>query len=290
MPADLSTLRARFARDGVTIDADPQGLAYVAVATPVVAGRLYLQGAHVTHYQPAGATPLLFLSKSSYFHPGKPIRGGVPVVFPWFGPHPSDPTAPAHGWARTSAWDLRDVRRDADGTVAITLSLVRAGFTLTYNVHVGPRLDLQLTVRNESPTPATFEEALHTYLAVGDARRVRVEGLDGRTYLDKMEGSRRKTQAGAITLAGETDRVYVDTPDTVTVHDLAAGRRVVVSKEGSATTVLWNPWVEKSKRMVDFGDDEWPSMLCVETANAAGNAVTLRPGGQHTLRATIGVE
>jgi glucose-6-phosphate 1-epimerase len=146
---------------------------------------------------------------------------------------------------------------------------------------------MELSIQNTGAAPVTFEEALHTYLAVSDVRQARVEGLSGRDYLDKVDGMKRKTQSGPITITGETDRVYLDTPDTVTIQDPAAGRRITVSKERSASTVVWNPWLEKSKKMPDFGDYEWPRMLCVETANVAENALTLAPGARHVMRATV---
>ena len=290
MPQDPRSLQSRHAAPGVTIDADAHGLTHVSVSTRAAAARVYLQGAHVTHYQPNDAAPVLFMSGRSLYQTGKAIRGGVPLVFPWFGPHPTDPAKPAHGWARTARWDIDRVTRNDDHTATIVLSLRDNGFALTYTVRVGPDLHLELDVLNEQPTAATFEQALHTYLAVGDVRETRVEGLEGRDYLDKLDGGRRKTQSGPITFTGETDRVYLDTPDAVTVHDRAAGRRIVVSKEHSATTVVWNPWVDKARRMPDFGDDEWPRMLCIETANAAENAVTLPAGGRHLMSATVRVE
>ena len=155
---------------------------------------------------------------------------------------------------------------------------------------VGAALEMALEVVNTSPGDIRFEEALHTYLAVGDISRTTIDGLAGRTFIDKVDKAQRKTQpTGAFALNGETDRVYLDTPDTVTVNDGANGRKLVVSKSGSASTVVWNPWTAKAKAMADFGDDEWPGMLCIETANAADNAVTLAPGARHTMRATIAV-
>jgi glucose-6-phosphate 1-epimerase len=268
---------------------DSHSLPFLKLQAPSAEAHVYLHGAHVTHYQPRGAAPALFLSRESRFAPGQPIRGGVPIIFPWFGSHPTRPDLPAHGWARTRQWTPRDVARAGDSAAA-TLSLNAERVELLYTVSVGESLDLSLEVRNVSAAAASFEQALHTYLAVGDVRRVTVDGLSGRDYVDKVDGMKRKTQRGPITITGETDRVYLDTPDAVTVHDAAGDRRITVSKEGSASTVVWNPWVEKARKMADFGDDEWPLMLCVETANVAVNAITLAPGATHTMRALVRVE
>jgi glucose-6-phosphate 1-epimerase len=292
MEQSLETLRERFGIPrAVTIVADAHGLPRIEIATPAAEAHVYLHGAHVTHYQPRGGRPVLFMSGRSDFEPGKPIRGGVPVIFPWFGPHPTDPTKPAHGWGRTRPWTLRDVSVDEDEGISVTLSLGPVnGAALTYRVHAGPVLAMELQVRNEADSPLAFEAALHTYLAVADVLEAEVEGLDGRQYLDKVDGMKRKTQSGPVTITGETDRVYLNTPDTVTVRDRAGGRRIIVSKQGSNSTVVWNPWVEKAKRMPDFGDDEWPRMLCVETANVAENSISLPPKASHLMKAVVRVE
>ena len=165
------------------------------------------------------------------------------------------------------------------------------GLRLAYALHLGHDLSTALTVTNPGDAPITFEEALHTYLAVGDVRQVSVAGLEGVTYADKVDGAQRKTQAEPfVTIGGETDRLYLDTGSVVTLTDPGFGRRIRVEKTGSRSTVVWNPWVAKSKAMPDFGDDEWPGMICIETANAADNAVTVPPHASHSMTAAISVE
>lgn len=296
----IADLRARFAIPGVTIGPGEGGLTRVTVTTPLAEGQVYLQGAHVTHFQPSGRGPVLFMSAASHFAPGKPIRGGVPVIFPWFGAKADEPKAPQHGFARTQVWALREVKADADGTVRVVLGLTPSdasrafwahAFETLYTVSFGTFLTMTLEVRNTGPAPFRFEEALHTYLAVGDVRTVGIDGLGGRTFIDKVDGAKRKVQPpGPFGITGETDRVYLDTPDTVSVQDHSApggGRILGVSKTGSASTVVWNPWTAKAKAMADFGDDEWPNMLCIETANAADNAVLIGAGQNHVLTATV---
>jgi glucose-6-phosphate 1-epimerase len=276
------------------------GLVRLAVATRLASAHIYLHGAHVTHFQPARQTPVLFMSESSHFAPGKPIRGGVPVIFPWFGPRAGHPDAPMHGFARTMEWEVESVESWVDQVVTVVLRLAADeqthaawphDFVLRHRITIGHRLEMALEVENWSGAPLVFEEALHTYLAVRDVQHVTVAGLDGGEYLDKTDAFRRKTQeAGPIRLAAETDRIYLHTRAACLVSDPAADRRLRVEKDGSDTTVLWNPWIEKAAALADFGNDEWPQMLCVETANAAENAVTLAHGETHVMRATVGVE
>jgi D-hexose-6-phosphate mutarotase len=173
---------------------------------------------------------------------------------------------------------------------ATTRAAASRDFVLTYEVRLGDTLSMSLTVTNPGEAPLTFEEALHTYLAVSDVRQAGVEGLAGATFVDKTDGGRRKTQDDAvIAISDETDRLYLDTPATVMLTDPGLGRLISVVKAGSLSSVVWNPWIAKSRAMPDFGDNEWPGMICVETANAADNAVTLPPGAWHTMTAAISV-
>lgn len=270
-------------------------LTRAVITSPDGEAHVYLHGAHVTHYQPEGQSPVLFMSRKSHFAPAKAIRGGIPVIFPWFGPRAGDPSAPAHGFARTMEWSVAQTK-PTGSAVGLTLSLkssdstrrfFRHDFELLYTVTVGTSLTLSLEVRNCSASEFTFEEALHTYLSVADVRQVAIEGLDGRTFIDKTVAGARTRQSGPIHIGRETDRVYLDTPDDVRVNDSVQRRQLLVSKTGSQTTVVWNPWIDKAKALSDFGDDEWPTMLCIETANAADNALRIAPGNSHMMIATL---
>jgi glucose-6-phosphate 1-epimerase len=285
---------------GVTLDEGRGGLPRLSVATELCAAELYLHGAHLCGWQPRSQPhPVLWMSQASRFEAGAPIRGGVPICFPWFGPKAGDAGAPVHGVVRIRPWTLESVEVAADSTVVVALSLVSdAGtravgapdFDVRFEVRLGETLAMALTVVNPSQAPLIFEEALHSYFAVSDVRHVGVEGLAGATFIDKTDAMARKTQHDAVIAIGaETDRLYLNTPATITLTDPGFGRRIIVSKKGSLASVVWNPWIAKSRAMPDFGDDEWPGMICLETANAADHAVTLPPVGRHTMAAEVSV-
>jgi D-hexose-6-phosphate mutarotase len=231
--------------------------------------------------------------------PGKAIRGGVPLCFPWFGAKAGDAAAPAHGFARLLAWEVDDVTRDDRGRVRAALRLgandytrrfFPHDFTALFAVTVGASLHLELTVRNAGQAPTVIEEALHTYLAVGDVRRMSIRGLEGAPYVDKTDAFARKpAEARPLTITRATDRVYPGARGDVTIEDAEWARHIVVSKAGSATTVVWNPWIENAKAMADFGDNEWTEMACVETANVMQDAVTIASGEQYSMSTTIEV-
>ena len=286
--------------EGVCLEPGPGGLERLRLVAAEGEAHVFLHGGHVSHFQPRGERPVLWLSRASRFERDNPIRGGVPLCFPWFGPKAGAPEAPMHGFARILAWAVARVTREPDGRLEAALELTPEaaahggfpiGLGLTLTVSVGRSLRLALAVRNAEAAPARFEEALHSYFAVSDVREVRVHGLEGPTTSTRRKAMARKSGTPEPTaISAETDRVYLDTAATVTIEDPGWGRRVVISKTGSATTVLWNPWIAKARAMPDFGDDEWPGMLCVETANVGAQAVTLAPDATHLMTATVGVE
>jgi glucose-6-phosphate 1-epimerase len=275
--------------------AGPGGMPHLLLDAPGVKAELALQGAHVLRYGRQGERPLLWVSREAIYAPGKAVRGGVPVCWPWFGPHPAEPAKPQHGIVRTTMWELRETGADDEVTWArlglrdseASRAIWPHAFDLELAVRVGERLDIALTARNTGDAPLTCGGALHSYFAVGDVAQILIEGLDGTRYRDKVDGGALKAQDGPVRIAGEVDRVYLDTEATCTLVDPALARLVVVEKAGSRTTVVWNPGAEKARAMTDFADDEYSGMVCVETANAEGDVVELAPGESHTLRAVV---
>jgi glucose-6-phosphate 1-epimerase len=278
----------------------PGGLLRAVISTPAAEADVYLQGAHVTHWTPRGQRPVLFVSPKSLFAPGKAIRGGVPIIFPWFGPRGDGKPGPAHGFARSMEWAIEATKLRNDGKVEITLAFAPSeitsgygydAFQLRFRVTVGSDLELELETRNEAKEPLIYEEALHTYFALADVHQASVSGLEGTTYIDKTDGFKRKTLGNEpIRIAKETDQVHLSTKGTCVIHDPVWNRRILVEKRGSDSTVVWNPWIDKTKGMSDMSADGWKEMICVETANAADNAVHLPPGASHKLAAIIRVE
>jgi D-hexose-6-phosphate mutarotase len=254
---------------------------------------LYPHGAHLAHFQLKDQPPLLFMSQFSRFAEGAPIRGGIPVIFPWFGPREGEP---AHGFARTQVWDLREISPLPDGAVNLRLRLpdspAAALFpkcTVEYLLTIGPTVTAELIVTNDSEDQLfSFENCLHAYFHIGDIAAVSVTGLKGAEYLDKVDGFARKTErAEHLKIAQETDRIYVNTPHPVEIHDSKLQRRIRIEKSGSLSTVVWNPWTDRSQQMPDFGNDEYQAMLCVEPGNVGENKITLPAGKSASLKITI---
>ncbi len=296
---DIALLNTRFGAPGkIAFRAGENGLPIAALANGNGSCEVSLYGGHVLSYRPTGHLPLLFMSKASWFEPGKPIRGGIPVCWPWFGPHPADPSKPAHGFARIVQWKLAATEY-ASRSTEIRLTLADSEqtqawwpfhFSLSLRVSLETALKVELTTRNTDTRPFTFTEALHSYFMVRQIMDVTVRGLEGTTYADKVTHTDGHPQETPILIRQEVDRVYENTEAECVIDDAGLERQIIVSKRGSRTTVVWNPWIEKSKRMPDFGDEEYTRMVCVETANADSNPVTLEPGKSHTLAATLSAD
>ena len=296
--SSIADLDRRFGIPGVAqIVAGGGGWPKVQVSARAASGEVYLHGAHVTSWKPAGHDEVLFLSPNTIWQEGKAIRGGVPICFPWFGDKAGDPHAPAHGLVRTRNWQLESVEQQGDAAV-ISLSIEADdamrqwwpdGFRAFYRVTFGTELVLELTTANPGPSPMRIEEALHAYYSVGDATRARVSGLDSTRYIDKTDGFREKLQTGDVTIASETDRVYLNTQKALELSDPVLQRRIRIEKRNSHTTVVWNPWKEKARELTDLGEDQWPQMLCIEVSNVGDSAVELGPGEQHTMTARTAV-
>jgi D-hexose-6-phosphate mutarotase len=297
--SDLAGLNERYGIDGELLFAlGHHGAEVARITNAGGTAEIALQGAQVLTWAPAGQPQVVWLSPEAKFVAGKSLRGGAPVCWPWFGPHPSDAQKPAHGFARNLDWQVVASERVPEGTRLVLGFLpgeAQSGLwpyrgELELAVTVGERLGLALTTRNSGNVPITITQALHTYFHVGDIAAARVEGLDGCEYIDKVDGGARRHQAGAVQIGGEVDRVYLGCPGEAVIVDDALRRRIRIGKSGSRSYVVWNPWAEKGAKFGDMGDDGYRQMLCVETTNAGDDAVTIEPGEVFTLATEYSAE
>ncbi|MCM2339830.1 D-hexose-6-phosphate mutarotase [Rhodoferax sp.] len=295
MNQPIDTLNRRFGLTGALHFVQGRaGLPEAEIQTPLASARVALHGAQLLAWQPAGAQPVIWVSQAAVFEPGQPVRGGVPVCWPWFGAREG---LPMHGFVRTRPWQVRAASTDAAGQVVLRLGLqddadTRALWDHAFDVElvltIGTTLSMSLISRNTGDQPITLTDALHTYFCVADIQQTVVQGLDGCDYLDKVQNFAQARQAGAVDFTGETDRIYVDTTADCVIEDRATQRNIRVSKSGSSSTVVWNPW--RDKVFTDMAAGEYQQMLCVETCNAGPDQVTLAPGQSHALSARFAVD
>ncbi|BBR56523.1 MULTISPECIES: D-hexose-6-phosphate mutarotase [Pseudomonas] len=263
------------------------------------------QGAQVLSYQRLGEPPLLWLSDQAIFRQGKSVRAGVPVCWPWFGNLQRNPQAvqamyqgeqaPAHGLARTRDWQLLGIEEAAEG-LRIEFSLPEAlgdlpgwphEVELKLLIEMGTQLKLTLSSFNQGNDNVTISQALHSYFAVSDVRQARVEGVENLGYIETLADWELRQQHSALGFAGETDRIYLQTPDLLKIVDPQWNRRITLHATGSRSAVIWNPWTDRARELADMADDGWQRMLCIETANVWDDVVNLAPGASHSLSVTI---
>jgi D-hexose-6-phosphate mutarotase len=263
------------------------GMPKLVVTTKSSTAEIYLHGAHVAGFQKNGEPPLIFMSRNSYFAPGKPIRGGVPICFPWFGTLDGKPS---HGFARITEWQLVKTAAAPDGAVTLHFALpqipgcdVWKNLRTEFIVTVGEMLTMELVATNESCAGTLeFENCLHTYFHVGDIGAVSIAGLQGTAFLDNAAGGN-----GERKIPKETNRIYLDTASAVEIRDKEFKRIIRVEKFNSQSTVVWNPWTTQ-KLPDDFDPAEHAQMVCVESGNVKQNKISLAPGKSSSLKVVIG--
>ena len=278
----------------IQIIAHHEGYPIIEVQHHEATGRIALHGGHVLEWMPAHSGPVLYMSPQALLENGKPIRGGIPVCWPWFGPHPADGTKPAHGFVRTMMWELDRARETPSGVDLVlrvadtseSRELWPHAFEARLHVRMGLELEIGLEITNTDTAPWSSTGALHSYFITGDAREIAVHGLHGTQYVESRLSPDKRPQLGPVVIAQEVDRLYASDA-TVIVDDPALGRELRIEKAGSLSTVVWNPWIEKSKRLPDLPDDAYPEFVCVETCNAGEDIITLQPGGSHLLFARV---
>ncbi|MCO7054411.1 MULTISPECIES: D-hexose-6-phosphate mutarotase [Pseudomonas] len=266
------------------------------------------QGAQILSYQRVGEPPLLWLSDQAIFGKGKSVRAGVPVCWPWFGNLQRNPQAvqamyngaqaPAHGLARARDWQLLGIE-EVGQQLQIEFALPEAqgqlpdwphSVELKLMVALGADLKLNLTSRNVGTAPVTISQALHSYFAVSDVRQAQVEGVEGLSYIETLADWQQRQQQGPLTFTGETDRIYLGAPQTLSIVDPHWNRRITLTSSGSRSAVIWNPWTERARELPDMADEGWQRMLCIETANVWDDLVELKPGASHSLGVVLASE
>jgi len=294
---ELATWNERFGITGQVEFVQGQGdMPVVVIANDLAQASIALQGAHVLDFQTAGESPLIWMSEDVVHAPGKSLRGGIPICWPWFGPHTADESMPAHGFARTNNWKPITSKANNDGSTLVTFELIQKEKTkalcshplnVQLHVTVGAHLHLALETTNLGDTPFTLGQALHTYFQVGDVRETSIEGFDGGEYIDKVKSAGdygvHKIQQGVIKVESEVDRIYLNSGNRCEIVDPVMQRKIIISSEGSASTVIWNPWIDIANQMGDLGLDGYLNMLCVETSNAADDVIELAAGATHRL-------
>lgn len=300
MDSALQHLNQQFAIPGqLAFEAGPGGFLMAVINNAHASATMTLAGGHVMSYAPTGQHPVLWVSPNASWTLGQAMRGGVPVCWPWFALHPTDPRGkPLHGLVRTMLWEVKSTRALPDGSTEVvmetsntpeTLAIWPHAFALEVTATFGPRLRVAWSARNTGAEPFEYTGALHPYYAVSDIADIRIHGLDGTDYLDKNDALKRKTQHGPLRITEPIDAIFLDTTAELVVEDPGLRRKLHIAKRGSHTSVVWNPY-EKDAQMPDVGAGQHQHFFCAEAANAAQDTVTVAPGEAGHLMMEIWVE
>lgn len=277
------------------------GLPVIQVNNEQAKALISVYGGQVLAFQPAHAQQqLLFVSQQAYYQPGKAIKGGVPICWPWFGPDLEGKGRPAHGFMRNRMWEVISTALTPEGAVQIVLgatdtaetrAIWSRAFALQLEITIADTLNLELTTRNTGTQPCTITQAFHPYFQVGDIRQTSVTGLENTRYIDKVSDNMEREQLGAVTIDAEVDRIYqaVGSSDLV-IHDQAWQRRIRITSKGNRTAVVWNPWAKRSAAMSDLEDEDYLRFICVETTNAATDRAHIPPNSEVKLSANYKIE
>lgn len=291
---DLDYLNTTFGKEHqLWFEANEQGFIMVKMANQYGETTVSTYGGQVVSFCPAAMDhDMFFLSNKAVFSDGSAIRGGVPVCWPWFGDDTSGLGRPSHGFARNQLWKVTKTTVDEEGTLSLTLGLRDNeaslavwphAFRLELTVTLGQSLQLALTSYNTGDKAFTISQALHSYFNISHISGVSITGLKGKTYLDKLDNFVEKQQVEELTISQQTDRIYQQADQAIVLNDTGFHRNLAIESGGSRTTVVWNPWDEASQEIVDLESDHFNQFICIETANAAEDMVTIPEGASHTL-------
>ena len=268
------------------------GFEYIEIKNSAAEAKIALQGAHIFHYKRADEEQILWLSEVSDFEYGKAIRGGVPICWPWFGFN-ENKNLPQHGFARVSMWEfIKSDESDEKSSSLIfrlthgsqTLKMWRYKFELELHVTISDKLTMELKTTNLDCESFVLTQALHTYFKVSHISHALIKGLDKKPYLDALTW-KNEIQEGDITFNQEVDRVYQEVTDEIILKD--ENREIHIKNSGSSSTVVWNPWIEKTLRMSAMNENAYEHMLCIESANAFDDRKVLKPQSSYTIKAVI---
>jgi glucose-6-phosphate 1-epimerase len=268
---------------------------------PKFFAEICLQGAQLTQFIPRGESPLIWLSPSAKYNKGQGLRGGIPICWPWFGSLAKNPEAiqmqatnpsidyekKAHGFVRTLDWSLSHYAESAHGVElsmtighsADTLKIWPFEFSLTCHFILSSHLEVTLETHNLSEQTMHFSQALHTYFPTNDIYNTRILGAEKQDYIDALDKWAIKKQDNAINIKQEVDRIYFGKAD----YRILSAQETIRVESNSNSSVIWNPWIDKSKRLSQFSDTDYLSMLCIESANAAQDSVELQAKDTHSL-------
>lgn len=295
---DIDELNEEFGIEGEIGFYEEDNLIFAMISNKYADATISLYGAHLINFNPVRSMEILWMSEESSFEEGKAIRGGIPVCFPWFGPHNTNENLPQHGFARILNWEVSKSEMLPNGESLIAMQLCSSDKTKTYWPHdfcaemiftIGNKLSVTLKVTNTSEKTFDYTCALHTYFSLSAIDNITIEGLENTLYQNQLDGGEYLQETSLLEIKQAETRHYYDTETTCIINDPIFKRRISIEKEGSKNTTVWNPWAETCTQIADLTDDAYHTFVCVETVNKINDVIKLAPGELHETTAVIGI-
>lgn len=291
-------LNQQFAiKDQLQFSLGDNGFVMIDISNQYAKARISTYAAQIVSYQPNDATEdLFFLSDKVQYQEGKAIRGGIPICWPWFGDDTSGYERPAHGFVRNQQWHVLSTESLEDGRTSVILAtsdndmtreLWHYQFNLELQLIIGPSLEVTLKTKNTGKQFFTITQALHTYFKVSDVSNVLIKGLNGKSYIDKLDSFAIKQQTDDIMVSDQIDRIYRKSPQQISFTDSGFNRTITILSYGSDTTVVWNPWSTSVSNIADLDKDSYRNFVCIETANVFSDSLTIIPAGREHVVTTV---
>ena len=296
---NIDDLNDKFAIEGEIGFAELEGdLVFAMIANKYADANISLYGAQITDFRPVGTMDILWMSPLSKFEEGNAIRGGIPVCFPWFGPHEMDGTMPQHGFARLMYWEVAETGSTETGESMIRLQIHSSDETQKYWPHdfcaeiiyiIGTSLSVTLKITNTSSEPLEYTSALHSYFSLSSIENITIEGLENTHYQNQLDGRDYIQETPLLKITEAVTHHYYNTESSCIINDPVFNRKIRIDKTGSKNTTVWNPWVEASEEMTDMPDDGYLTFICLETVNKINDVIRLNPGEKHETSAVISI-
>lgn len=273
-------------------------LIFIHISNQYADAKISLYGAQVISFKPKDEHDILWVSPMSKYEVGKAIRGGIPVCFPWFGPHKSDPARPQHGLARLINWQVTETASLSNGETLVRLELHSSPQTKVYwpydfsaamTFTVGKTLTVTLKITNTSRIQFDYSCALHSYYNLSAIEDISIEGLHGARFHKNNEPGDFIQDTTKLKINQIEDRNYYNTEATCIIKDLKFKRKISVAKAGSKVTTVWNPGAVNCARMEDMPNEAYRRFICIEAVNSFDNTICLTPGESHETSAIIGL-
>lgn len=275
-----------------------ENLPVLQISNKNATAEISIYAAHILSYKPANQQDILWMSSKSIFEKGKAIRGGIPLCFPWFGPHPTDTSKPQHGFARLQDWTVSKIKILDEGNTLVSLTLTENDYTLKLwpyqfkaclDISIGKSLEVCLTVTNTGATSFEYSDALHTYFNIGNIEAIEIEGLQNTQFYEGFTMDLKGSENANLKFENETNRRYINHLSDCIIHDPILQRKIRVAKTGSKLSIVWNPAEAVTKTIVDMEPNGYKTFVCIEPANAYPgiDMIHLKEGESHTLSTLI---